>query len=190
MKLMMMSVPRHVVIVSGPPASGKTTLAKRLAADFSLPLIAKDGIKEALFETLGTGDREWSQRLGRGSFALIWHFLEVELAVGRSALVEGNFDADHGAAELTRLRRRFGFKALQLHCRAPAEVLYQRYERRITDRHPGHVDKQRLADIREHLDPDRYLLPLPDDLLIVDTTSFDSLDYSPIHEALRHHLDS
>jgi predicted kinase len=39
--------------------AGKTTLARKLAPALELPLIARDDLKESLFETLG-----WSQRLG------------------------------------------------------------------------------------------------------------------------------
>jgi predicted ATPase len=44
-----------LVLVTGPPGSGKTTLAVPLARRLELPLIAKDTIKEALFDALGTG---------------------------------------------------------------------------------------------------------------------------------------
>jgi adenylate kinase family enzyme len=47
-----------IVIVSGPPASGKSSLASRLATDFSLPAITKDGIKETLLDTFVTMDAE------------------------------------------------------------------------------------------------------------------------------------
>ncbi len=52
-----------LVLVTGAPGSGKTTLAMPLARHLGLPLITKDTIKEALFDTLGTGDHTWSQRL-------------------------------------------------------------------------------------------------------------------------------
>ena len=172
------------MIVGGPPASGKTTLATRLAADFSLPLISKDGIKGAFFESVGIGDREWSQQLGRGSFAVIWHVLEAEVAAGRSVLIEGNFHVVHSTAALERLRKSFDFTALQVHCRAPVSVLYERYERRIADRHPGHVDDERLADIHEVLISDRYLLQLPGKPIVVDTTSFDDFDYDSVRDAV------
>lgn len=37
-----------VILVSGPPASGKSYVAGSLADEFALPLLAKDTIKEAL----------------------------------------------------------------------------------------------------------------------------------------------
>jgi Ni2+-binding GTPase involved in maturation of urease and hydrogenase len=40
--------PGTFVVVSGPPASGKTTLARAVAPALGLPLIAKDAIKGEL----------------------------------------------------------------------------------------------------------------------------------------------
>lgn len=45
-----------LVLVTGLPASGKTTLAQGLAAMLELPLIAKDRYKELLFDVLGVKD--------------------------------------------------------------------------------------------------------------------------------------
>jgi replication-associated recombination protein RarA len=43
-------------VVSGPPASGKTTLAQAIAPALGLPLIAKDTIKQALMTVLPVPD--------------------------------------------------------------------------------------------------------------------------------------
>ncbi|MHB8958132.1 MAG: AAA family ATPase [Candidatus Limnocylindrales bacterium] len=71
-----------IIVVSGPPASGKTTLATSIAHDLGLPLIAKDPIKERLYDALGPGDREWSRWLGRATYPLIFHFLAEQLRAG------------------------------------------------------------------------------------------------------------
>ena len=48
---------RVAVIVNGPPGSGKSTLAGPLAEALSLPLLAKDAVKETLLDQLGFADR-------------------------------------------------------------------------------------------------------------------------------------
>ena len=52
---------RRIVLVSGAPGSGKTTLGQPLAAALGMPFISKDAIKERLFDSL-QGD---PQRFGR-----------------------------------------------------------------------------------------------------------------------------
>jgi predicted kinase len=57
------------VVVSGLPASGKTTLGRQLAGALDLPLIDKDEILESLFDSRGIGDASWRRKLSRESDA-------------------------------------------------------------------------------------------------------------------------
>lgn len=61
-----------LVLVNGAPASGKSTLAARLARELALPLIAKDALKEVLFDTLGAPDHARSRELSAASYDLIY----------------------------------------------------------------------------------------------------------------------
>jgi hypothetical protein len=56
-----------------------------------LPVIEKDQIKEALYDTLGVGDVAWSQQLGTASYALILLVVRQLLGVGRSVIAKANF---------------------------------------------------------------------------------------------------
>jgi predicted kinase len=159
-----------LVVVTGPPASGKTTIAERLARELSFPLVAKDGLKETLYDALGCSTVEESKRLGVAAFALIWHVLDLELQARRSVVAEGNFNPAR-AENLAGLRERHTFDVAQIVCRAPHDVLLARYTSRT--RHPGHFDAARAHEIAELLDPDLYVLPdLP--TVDVDTTRSDA----------------
>jgi predicted kinase len=68
----------RLIIVTGRPASGKTTLARWLAQEIHLPVVSKDSIREVLFERLGWKDRPWAQLLGRVSIDLMFHFAEMQ----------------------------------------------------------------------------------------------------------------
>jgi predicted kinase len=81
-----------LVLVTGPPAAGKTTLARPLAGALGLPLIGKDLIKEALFDALGTGDRAWSRRLGVASYEVLYAVAGALPA----AVLDANFAPESG----------------------------------------------------------------------------------------------
>src|SRR5277367_904766 len=89
-------------MILGSPASGKTTLARRLAVDLALPTLSKDDVKEALFDLPGRGDREWSRLLSEASFAALVRLARTQLTAGLSCILEGNWRAAH-AASLRRL---------------------------------------------------------------------------------------
>jgi len=131
-----------LVVVTGPPASGKTTVAERLSRDLRLPLAAKDSIKERLYEEIGTGDRAWSRRLGRATFAIMFHWAAEELRADCSAIVEANFTADAAPA----LEALPPHRTLQLFCTAPRAVVIERYAART--RHHGHLDDVVLDELR------------------------------------------
>jgi predicted kinase len=155
-----------VVVVTGPPAAGKTTVARELAARLGLPLIAKDTIKEALFDGLGVGDLDWSRRLGEATYLTMVALAEESAKVGASLLLEANFArGSEFEARLATLSARF----VQIHCSAPFDVLVDRYEGRA--RHPGHVDSERIEGLREAVETGRHEpLDLPGETFRIDTT--------------------
>jgi predicted kinase len=128
-----------LAIILGSPASGKTTLARCLSADLSLPCLGKDDIKEALFDRLGPGDRDWSRRLSEASFAALMRLAHTQLAAGNSCIVEGNWRESHAAA-LRSVLAATGARAAQICCRADSQEIVKRFTSRT--RHAGHLDAQ------------------------------------------------
>ena len=125
---------RRIVLVSGSPAAGKTSLARPLAWLLGLPLIAKDDIKETLVDVLGDqdGDLGWSRKVGGAAMELLWKLAERAPA----AVLEANF-RPHSAYERERLAR-LEARIVEVYCRCPVEVLMRRFHQRAETAHAAH----------------------------------------------------
>lgn len=139
-----------LVIVSGPPAAGKTTIARALGPRLGLPVLCRDEIKESLFDNLGWSDRAWSQKLGGAAFELVWLLLDRLLVAGVSVVVEANF-WPHNRENFARLSAHASFIPFEVYCWADAETLTRRFTARVRSgaRHAGHGDSVDAAFTNE-----------------------------------------
>ena len=80
-----------LIIVNGLPGTGKTTFAKRLAADVRLPVFSRDGIYETLYDALECHSNGSPPLLGSATFTFLYSIASSILAAGQSLLVEGFF---------------------------------------------------------------------------------------------------
>jgi predicted kinase len=180
-----------VVIVTGPPASGKTTLARELARGLRLPLLSKDLFKETLFDELGWSDREWSRRLGVASMALLFRSAGALLEAGQSLLLESNFYAATDTGPLLELADAYGCRYIQVVCSASAASLEQRYRQRSEtgERHPGHTQSESLEETISRLLTGRWdALDLPGPVIAVDTDA--EVDVNTIASGIRRGMET
>jgi predicted kinase len=160
-----------LVVVTGMPSSGKTTVAEGLARDLRLPLVAKDEIKECLYEVFGAGDVSSSGQIGAAAYALIFASARRMLSSGVSVVVEANFfhDQEPDFASLPDHR------LVQLHCDAPLGVLLERYANR--SRHPGHHDAEKIKELPDRFESGAHSpLRLDGELIQLDTAQPVDLD--------------
>ena len=160
-----------LLVVTGMPSSGKTTVAEGLARRLRLPLIAKDEIKESLYDSLGAGEVSWSAVLGGAAYALIFALARTMLDSGVSLIVEANFFRDQELDFATLPEHRL----VQLHCEAPLAILLERYATR--SRHGGHHDVEKIKELPARFESGAHdALKIPGDLIELDTTQPVDLD--------------
>ena len=130
----------NMIVLTGMPASGKSTVAAKLADALSLPVLAKDEFKEALFDTIGFSYYAEKRKLDHAANAVLLRAAEAMLRSGQSVILDNNFDG--AAAEaLNALTERMGARCVTVFFGGDTEAFYRRYvERdRLHLRHLGHV---------------------------------------------------
>ena len=177
-----------LILITGAPCTGKTTIAQHLAGKFQLPVVHKDDIKERLFDRLGwKTDRQWSKLLSLASFDLLYYFIDAQLNAGQSLIAEANFKADFDTPFILGLQELYPFTTFQIYCYADREILMQRFVERgnSTERHAGHIDQAMAADIQTSLLKNEYRpLEVGGQLVEINTTDLTCLDYSRVTATL------
>ena len=174
-----------VVLVTGAPGSGKTTLAGRLAADLAARLVSKDALKERLADHEGQPRSvRASTRLGARAYRELFDTLQSCVAGRERIVVESNFR--HGRSEAELIRALQGHPARVVHCAASSVTIERRYRSRSAARHPAHLDSQRIGDVLRDLEAGLYApLELGHPTIEVETGSVeDRAEYRPPYASI------
>lgn len=172
-----------LILITGLSASGKTTIGTALAEHLKLPFLSRDTFKELLFDSLGWSDREWSKKLGTSSYAVFYHVAELLLKAHVSCVLESNFKRDSDSAKVHDLQQRYGFRVVQIVCKADGPVLFERFKERAASghRHPGHVDTQNEEEFRNFFLTNRAEpLAIEGEVIELDTNTFTNIDIASL----------
>lgn len=158
------------VLVSGLPASGKSTLARPLAAELGATYVDKDVLLEQLFAEHGvvsveqrtslsrTADAQFRQQALQSSFAVLVSWW----CHPRSSRLSGTpFDW------LTQAET----SVVEVYCQCPPMVAAQRFLARV--RHAGHHDERwtEQAWLQYYAEPGTLSPLLPHSHIVCDTTA-------------------
>lgn len=160
-----MSGERSILLISGAPASGKSTVALALAEMLGFALLSKDTVKEALFDSLGDiASRQLdspaavSSLLSRTAIDLLWALAPHCPA----AILEANFrsKSEHERAQFAALEGR----KLEIYCHCSPEEAARRFRERAAGKrdHPAHSMKTISVEALAEYDRPFGLCPVID----------------------------
>jgi predicted kinase len=116
-------------IVSGPPGSGKTTLARMLANALSCPLISRDEINEGILQTFShVNEVANKDRVAKSTFDAFFRVIELLVCSDVTLVAEAAFQDQRWRIGLEPLVPKADIKVI--HCTVGPEVAHQRIIRR------------------------------------------------------------
>jgi predicted kinase len=122
----------RIIVVSGAPGTGKSTLASALAERLQLPLLSLDHIKETLADVLGVGDELWSDRMGDAAAEVVFRLANSF----PGAVAEGWWRRERRARAVQEFQG-----CTEVFCRCHPALAHQRAAaRNRAARHPIHRD--------------------------------------------------
>jgi predicted kinase len=178
-----------LIVVQGPPATGKSTLVKKLASDINAKLIEKDALKEFLFDYVDVEpDVEWSKALGRISVENLFTLTDKLLGLEYLTIIENAFWADIAKSEIAKIADNHDTDVLEIYCDLDESVRRERFFARIHNntRHAVHA-----GETEETVGGDRIKYrPLGISKVIeVDTETFSEKEYKSLLLSVRQWID-
>jgi thymidylate kinase len=169
------------LIITGMPASGKTTLAHFISEKIHCPLLSRDELKEGYINTLGTPHARLNDAAARHIYDTFFATIELLLSQKISLVVEAAFQQKLWKPKLPTLQSIADIKILI--CTTKPEIAVSRFEKRYlqeTSREKYHGDESGLKNITNDLfynyDPIQSDFPT----LVIDTTD----NYNPAIEQI------
>lgn len=170
-----------LIVITGPPASGKSTLAKLLAQQIHLPLLSRDELKEGYLQTLKLNHNEASAATGKIIYDTFFEITELFLSKNISLIIEAAFQDKLWRSILALLSEKAVIKIIV--CKTKVELIQERFSKRAAsnaNREMFHGDesmsKEQLDLLTVNYQPPKLNIPT----LFVDTTE----SYNPSLERM------
>ena len=114
-----------LIVVCGPPCSGKTTLAAAIASRTGFPHLEMDRIRESLIP--GSDSREEHRDLGYRCMHLM---AEQLMQAGVNLILDATYGRDVHRRAIGEMINSIGVTTFLVQCRAPVEVAVERFRAR------------------------------------------------------------
>jgi len=176
-----------LIIVSGLPGTGKTTLTEKIADKFNIPGVSMDAIKEVMWNTMGHEfEFEFADKVGKTAFELLFHFIEVSLSKNVSLAIEAHFHPELNNERFNKLKEKYGTNLVQVYCDCETEALRKRFSERMEKDtyHRGHkhvISLYGKEKVLNSLGTKNKRLNIDGVTYDLDTTNLGEIDYDKLY---------
>ena len=165
------SLQPFVVIISGAPGAGKTTLGWELSRYLHVPFVSRDDIKTGLHVTHRSDDPNEVHRFADRAFTTFYATIDLLTDAGASVVAEAAFHREFSTPSIVALAARL--QVVHVAVTTPNELALRRYAERAASgrRHPAHNDARFATEMATGAkDVGGYCLDLPVRTIEVDGT--------------------
>ena len=173
-----------LILITGMPATGKSTFASWLSSELCVPLVSYDNIKRKTLEIADNHEK-------RDAFVAVPYefllFTVEEIMKSSSPVIADYIFSDHMRDVLDMLTEKYAYKTISVHMDADIEPAYHRFTERsnsesaINGIRPSEISFERFAKGVKQNKDFRY----GDNIIIVNTTDFHSVSYENIVSQIR-----
>jgi len=176
-----------VIIITGPLASLKTTIAYRLAKDLDGVCLSKDDVKEAIALDITPINPEQNQAMSRAAINVMVSLVKHNQHLSKVMIVEANLKYEEYMMFTTYLHNHaVPYKTVFLY--ADLKTMYKRYIDREPHRHPVHKPHDPMTYAMFKVSANYYHRTFFDIATITfDTTFFDDCAFKRLRTLLTTH---
>jgi len=122
-----------VILLSGLPGTGKSTLARRLSKKYRLERISTDSVRKRVFPTVrknsfGAGSYSFENRVV--VYNIIYYLLYTLLRWNIGCVIDGTFYKESFRIKIKRIAEKFDAKFVLVFVECPESLIKQRFEQR------------------------------------------------------------
>ena len=176
-----------LILISGMPATGKSTFAIWLSKRLNTPMISYDSIKEKIMELVTQSNipQEQMQLFHEFPYELFWFACKEAMNCDGIVIADYIFTTKMNE-RLDSLTKSLGYQTLQIHFDAEIEIAYQRFLERNKDANkeynirPINISLDTFKNITEQNKKFRY----GSNYIVVDTTDYAKISYEEIYHQI------